>query len=145
MFSKRLAWIILVCLFIFDSTVSYIAITRMQGREANLAIAYLVERFPWLYFIYLPAQVLIVYLIYIGLTKLERVLIKSKLRREQTEKVILTAMVIYWLIGNSAMNLSFVLGKRLTIPNWYLLSIFGLLTGICYFLLLKNQYENKKN
>lgn len=141
--SKKTSWIILILLFIFDSTVSYIAVTRMNGKEANLAIAYFVEKYPVLYLLYIPPLILIIYLIVLGLTKLAKKLFgKLKIKEEILERIILTSTVIYWAVGNSFMNLSFILGYRLSIPTWYKLSAFGILLAVIYFFLLI--FKNKK-
>lgn len=131
---KKISWIILILFFIFDNIVSYIAITRMNGKEANLAIAFIVEKYPLLYFLCIPLQIPLIYFIILGLTKLAKKLFnKLRIKEKTFEKITLTSMVIYWAIGNSFMNLSFILGHRLSIPIWYKLSAIGIFSAIIYF------------
>ncbi|MBI5127316.1 hypothetical protein HZA76_02565 [Candidatus Roizmanbacteria bacterium] len=138
-FSKKTAWSLLILFFIFDSVVSYFAITKMNGREANLMIAFLVEKYPILYFIYIPGLIIIMHLIVLGFTKLAiKFFNKNNLKKELVEKVVLTSVVIYWPIANSYMNLSFILGHRLTIPAWYFLSGVGFFSALTYFVFTIN-------
>lgn len=51
---KKISWLILTFFFTFDAVVSYIAVTRMNGREADLLIAFAVEKYPLLYFATIP-------------------------------------------------------------------------------------------
>lgn len=97
---KKVSWTLLTAYFFFDNVVSYVAVTRMGGREANLLIAPWVETYPLLYFLCIPAELVGAYCIV------------SLLRKWIDEKIILTAAVIYWPIANSSLNLLFVLGFR---------------------------------
>ncbi len=131
---KKISWSFLILFFIFDNVVSYIAVTRMRGKEADLLIAFAVEKYPLLYFVLIPVQTVIVYFIIIGLTKLAvRVFKKFDIEEGIFEKIILTAAVIFWPIANSFMNLMFILGRRLTIPAWYGLIVAGAVTASAYF------------
>ncbi len=133
---KKISWLILILLFIFDNIVSYIAVTQMHGREANHAIAFIVEKYPILYFFCIPGQIIIMYFIVLGLTKLANKLFnKSKTKPGGFKNIILTSMVIYWVIGNSFMNFMFIIGHRLSIPIWYKLSLAGILLALIYFLI----------
>lgn len=133
--SKKASWFLLICFFIFDNIVSYFAVTRMHGREANLAIAFIVEKYPLLYFLCIPGEIIIMYFIILGLNKLANKLFKkSNINQKIMEKIILGSIVIYWIIGNSFMNLMFILGHRLSIPMWYFMSIIGILLAVGYFL-----------
>ena len=120
--NKRLSWFLLTSFFIFDNLVSYYAVTYRGGREANLAIAWLVEKYPLLYFVCIPAQIVIIYFIVKWLTRLT------------AEKIILTALVIYWPIANSSMNLAFILGHRQPAKNWLVFSLVGILLAVVYVL-----------
>ena len=124
---KKLSWILLTSFFIFDNFVSYWAVVYRGGREANLAIAWLVEKYPLLYFVCIPAQVVIIYFIVKWLT------------RFAAEKVILTALVIYWPISNSSMNLAFLLGHRQPGKNWLILTAVGIFLAVLYVLHNRNR------
>lgn len=143
---KNISCILLVLFFTFDALVSYIAVTRMNGKEANLSIAFAVEKYPLLYFVTIPGLVIIMSLIVQGLTKLViKFLNKNNLKKEIVEQIILTGIVIHWSVANSFMNLSFMLGRRLSIPDWYKLTALGLTLGIIYSLYaLSNLKKPKK-
>jgi hypothetical protein len=80
---KKVSWILLTAYFVFDNVVSYVAVTRMGGREANLVIAPLVETYPLMYFLCIPAELIGAYLIVL------------LLRKWIDEKIVLTTAVIY--------------------------------------------------
>src|SRR3989344_6076058 len=107
--SKKLSWRLLFLFFTFDNFFSYYAITRLGGREANWTIAPLVEKYPLLYFLCIPALILIMFLIVkllvLGLSYISTFKYKSK---ESVEKAILSSMVIYWIIANSSLNIAFM-------------------------------------
>lgn len=128
--NKRLSWTLLTLFFIFDNFVSYYAVTYHGGREANLAIAWLVEKYPLLYFVCIPGQIVIIYFIVKWLT------------RFASEKVILTALVIYWPIANSSMNLTFILGHRQPAKNWLMFTAVGVLLAVVYAL---RNWKNKNH
>ncbi len=117
---KKVSWILLTLYFIFDSVVSYIAVTRMGGRELNSVIAPLVEKYPLLYFLCVPAELVGAYLIVLLLRKLI------------DEKIILTAAAIYWPIANSSMNVLFLLGFRHMGYLWGPLTVVGLIVSLGY-------------
>jgi len=134
-FSKKTSWLLLVAMYIFDDVFSYYAVTHLGGREANLAIAFMVEKYPLLYFLCIPVQTVIVYFIVLGIKKMAvKVLKKWELKGEETiERIILTATVFYWAIGNSFMNLSFLLGHRLSGRSaWKTTSLVGIVTAFLY-------------
>ena len=119
----------------------------MNGREADLLIAYFVEKYPLLYFVTIPGLVIIMNLIVQGLTKFStKFLNKNNLKKDIIEQIILTGLVIHWPVANSYMNLSLMLGHRLTIPDWYKLTILGLSLAIIYFAFSLTHYKvmNKK-
>ena len=118
--SKKLSWLLLTSFFIFDNFVSFWAVVYRGGREANLVIAWLVEKYPVLYFVCIPAQIVIIYFIVKWLT------------RFAAEKIILTALVIYWPIANSSMNLAFLLGHRQPGRNWLILTVVGIIFAVIY-------------
>lgn len=117
---KKISWILLNLYFIFDNVVSYVAVTRMGGREANLVIAPLMETYPFLYFLCIPAELIGAYLIV------------SLLRRWINEKIVLTAAVIYWLIANSSLNLLFLLGFRHVGYLWGTFTLIGFAVALTY-------------
>jgi len=141
--SKKISWILLTFFFTFDAVVSYISVTKMNGKEANLMIAYFVEKYPLLYFVTIPVLVIIMNLIVQGLTKFStKFLNKNSLKKEIVEQIILTAIVIHWPVANSYMNLSFILGHRLSILDWYKLTALGLTLAIIYFTYTVNIFSN---
>lgn len=117
---KKISWILLNLYFIFDNVVSYVAVTRMGGREANLVIAPLMETYPFLYFLCIPAELIGAYLIV------------SLLRRWINEKIVLTAAVIYWPIANSSLNLLFLLGFRHVGYLWGTFTLIGFAVALTY-------------
>ncbi|EKE15140.1 MAG: hypothetical protein ACD_12C00133G0004 [uncultured bacterium] len=141
---KKISWLILTFFFTFDAVVSYIAVTRMNGKEANLGIAFAVEKHPLLYFLTIPGLIIIISLIIKGLTNLSmKLLNKNKLNKEIVEQIILTAVVIHWVIANSFMNLIFIIGHRLSIIDWYKLSALGLISAIIYFAYTLSRFKIK--
>lgn len=132
---KMFSWTLLIIFFIFDNVLSYYAVTRFGGREANLAIAWLVEKYPLLYFLCIPAQIIIINFIVKGLKKLALRLFKNKVNGDIAERIILSGLAIYWLIGNSSMNLAFLIGHRQPIRNWLILSAVGIFSAVTYSLI----------
>lgn len=120
---KKVSWILLTVYFIFDNVVSYWAVTRMGGRELNWIIAPFVEKYPLLYFLCTPAELIGAYIIV------------SLLRKWIDEKIILTAAVIYWPIANSSLNLLFLLGFRGQGNLWGPLTALGYVVALSYGLL----------
>jgi len=145
--SKKTAWIILISLFVFDNFFSYYAITRLDGREANLAIAQIVETYPVLYFVCIPLTILIMYGLMLFFRKLFLgVFTKYQIKDISVQsRIILTAFVIYWAIGNSLMNFIFLLGRRLSIPFWGLFSLVAIILASAYSLTTLRNYQKKKN
>jgi hypothetical protein len=144
----KLAWILLITFFIFDNIFSYYAVTALNGKEANHLISYWVETYPPLYFFCIPAQIIIIYFIVEGLTKLSEIIFKKfKITNEYIyEKIILFALVIYWAIANSSMNFAFLIGHRLSTSTWYVLTAVGIVLAIVYYAysLDKVRKEKKK-
>ena len=138
MFSKKISWFLLISLFAFDAVLSYWAIVFRSAHEANPAIKVIVETYPLLYFLTIPSLVLIMYLVYKGLYLLANKIF-SKADQEKIEKVILTAMVIYWILGNSSINFLFLFGFRQPAQVWYLTTTLALIPAslYSYFLLRK--------
>jgi len=129
---KKVSWILLTLYFVFDNVVSYVAVTRMGGREANLVIAPLVETYPLLYFLCIPAELIGAYLIV------------ALLRKWIDEKIILTAAVIYWPIANSSLNLLFLLGFRGQGYLWGASTTIGIAVALLYVLLSLYLVRRKK-
>lgn len=117
---KKVSWVLLTAFFIFDCIVSYVAVTTMGGRELNSVIAPFVEKYPLLYFLCVPLELLGGYII-----------IKI-LRKWTDEKILLTATVIYWPIANSSMNLLFILGFRHMGFLWLPLTVIGIAIALSY-------------
>ena len=126
MLSKRLSYILLTLFFTFDAVLSYFAVTRMGGHEANLVIAPYVEKYPPLYFLSIPVLV-------IGLFAIMWLI--RKLLPKISDRVVLTSFVIYWAFGNSSLNLAFLIGLRHTaFNNWSTMSVVGIFLGLIYLI-----------
>ncbi len=137
--TKRVSWVLLTSLFIFGNIVSYWAITRWGGREGNVAIAYWVETYPWLYALAIPVTVIIMMVIVRMIRVAAVIVLRDKFGDKQfLERVILASLVTYWAIANSFMNLSFLLGHRLPGTLWPLMQLAGMLVSLAYaFVILK--------
>lgn len=143
--SKKVSWILLTFYFIFDNVVSYIAVTRMGGRELNTLIAVYVERYPFLYFLCIPAEIIGGYLIVLLFREAMAVMMRHwKFYDKATiERIILTSIVIYWPIANSSLNLAFVSGLRHLGYLWRTFTLAGLVTAFCYGLFTLFLVRNK--
>lgn len=132
---KKTAWVLLIILFIFDNVVSYFAIKYWGGHEGNFLIAFIVEKYPLLYFLCIPLEIVIVFLI---IWTIEQVLLKIfkkwQNRDEVLERIILWITVIYWAVANSSMNLFFLIGLRLPVKVWLFTSILRNIFSINFFL-----------
>lgn len=134
---KKVSWILLTFYFIFDNVVSYIAVTQMHAREADLLIAPFVEKYPLLYFPCIPLEILIVYLIVLILRKITIAMTRrwKLFDKDIIEQIILTATVIFWPIANSSLNLLFILGYRLHGNVWGKFCLVGFVVAFSYGLL----------
>jgi len=131
--TKKGSWMLLTALFVFDNIVSYWAITRWDGREGNMAIAYWVEAYPWLYFLAIPATVIIMVVIVWMIGVAVVIVLRNRFGDKKfLERIILAALVIYWAFANSFMNLSFLLGRRLPGTLWPVMQLLGLLVSCVY-------------
>jgi len=134
--SKKVAWLLLTLLFTFDNVWSYIAVSRYHLHELNLIIAWVVEEYPLLYFLCIPAEMVMVYLIVLILKKVILMVLKNQnLNPKLVERVILTAIVIYWSIGNSGVNLLSILFHHLPFGVWLVLSSIGIIVSVIYVFL----------
>lgn len=132
--TKKTAWLALISLSIFDNCLSYYAITKLNAHEANLVIAPIVESYPLIYFLCIPLTILILYLTLLLFKKLfSRAFTFYKIREESLQtRIILTAFVIYWVIGNSLMNFLFLIGIRLPGLVWGLFSALAVTFALAY-------------
>lgn len=142
MLSKKLSWFFLTSLFTFDAVFSYWAVVYRSAHEANPAIKTIVETYPLLYFVTIPALVPIMYLIYKGLALLASKFFKSA-SKEITEKVVLTALVIYWILGNSSVNFLFLAGHRQPAYVWYLTAILAVIPALIYSVIVIRNFKQK--
>lgn len=117
---KKVSWILLTTYFTFDAVVSYWGITKMGGREANLVIAPYVEKYPLLYFLCIPLELLGGYIIV------------RILQKWIDERIVLTGAAIYWPIANSSLNLLFLLGFRHMGYLWSYLIVSGIVAAVAY-------------
>lgn len=131
MFSKKISWILLTLLFTFDAVLSYWAVVYRGAHEADPVIKAVVERYPLLYFLTIPALVPIMYLGYKGLALLAKKIF-PKASKGKIEKTILTALVLYWVLGNSSINLLFLIGLRQPAEVWYLTTTLALIPASIY-------------
>lgn len=146
---KKVSWILLTLLFIFDNVVSYYGVKYLNGREGNLLIAPLVEKYPELYFLCIPLTIVIMIIIAKVLKIVAiKILKKWKFNEKLIEQIILSAMVIYWAIANSSWNFIFLLGVRVPIHIfnflWPILIFAGLSLGLIYgfFLFFRTQRKH---
>jgi len=133
--SKKLSWFFLISLFTFDAVFSYWAVVYRNAHEANPAIKSIVEAYPLLYFVTIPGLIVIMYLIYKGLFLLAKKLFK-KVNKEVAEKVVLTALVIYWILGNSSVNFMFLFGHRQPAYVWYSTAILAIIPTTIYSIII---------
>lgn len=143
MLSKRISWFLLVCLFTFDAVFSYWAVVYRNAHEANPAIKSIVETYPLLYFVTIPGLVLIMYPVSRGLTALARKLF-NKIDDEIAEKIVLTALVIYWILGNSSINFLFLAGRRQSAQVWYLTAVVAIIPTLIYSLSILKKHSHEK-
>ncbi|HUD20430.1 MAG TPA: hypothetical protein VMR81_08370 [Patescibacteria group bacterium] len=134
---KKVSWMLLTGFVTFDSVVSYIAISRMGAKEADLLIAPFVEKYPLLYFPCIPLELIIIYLIVLTLRTITLAVTRhwKHFDKDVIEHIILTATVIFWSIANSLLNLLFILGYRLHGNIWGRLSLIGFIVAFSYGLL----------
>jgi len=111
--TKKLAWVFLIFLLIFDAVVSYYGIKYFHAREVDLLIAPLVEKYPILYFPIIPLEFIIMFLIVRTIKKVAAKSLKTA-SEDLIERIVLGATVIYWAVGNSSANLVFLLGFRIS-------------------------------
>ena len=142
MMSKKLSWFLLISLFTFDAVFSYWAVVYRNAHEANPAIKSIVEAYPLLYFVTVPALILIMFLIGRGLEFLAHKLF-TKVDKEIIEKVVLTALVIYWILGNSSVNFMFLFGHRQPAYVWYTTAILATIPASIYSVLTLRKYVTK--
>ena len=131
MFSKKISWFLLTSLFAFDAILSYWAVVYRSAHEANPVIKTIVETYPLLYFLTIPALVLIVYLIYKGLSLLAKKIFPQA-GQGSAERVILTALVIYWILGNSSINFLYLICLRQPAWVWFLTTTLALVPASIY-------------
>ncbi len=129
---KNISWLILSIFFVFDNVFSYYAVTKLNGHEANLLIASFVEKWPILYFLCIPTQILIIWIIVRGIRYIAMKLFCFK-NKQLLEAITLQSFVIYWAVANSSMNFAFMMGYRQSIQRWYVLTIIGILCAIINF------------
>lgn len=136
LFRRRTSWLLLTSLFVFDNIVSYFAIARWGGHEGNLIIAPLVEKYPLLYFLAIPVTLAIMLAIVRVILVVSMYILRTwKVNRGVIERIVLTSVVIYWAVGNSSMNLFFLIGHRQKLYVWGLTSLMGVLLGFVYGLI----------
>ena len=135
--SKRLSWTFLISFFTYDAVYSYFAVTSLGAKEANWTIAPLVEKYPLLYFLCIPALILIMFIIVKLLTLgLKKLSFFKNINKKNIEKVILGSMVIYWIIANTSLNIAFMFGIRGLGKVWYLTTLLGIFLGLIYFVVM---------
>lgn len=143
---KKASWALLTLYFIFDNVASYWAITRMGGRELNLVIAPLVETYPFLYFLCIPAQIIAIYLIALFLREVVVAMTRHWKFFDKTiiERIILASIAIYWPIANSSLNVMFIFGFRGQGYLWGTSTSIGITVALGYGLLSLYLFSRKK-
>jgi len=141
MLTKKLAWFVLISLFTFDAVLSYWAVVYRGAHEANPAIKTIVETYPWLYFVTIPGLVLIMFPIYKGLTLFVNKFFRN-IKKEIIEKVVSTSLALYWILGNSSINILFLVGYRQPAHVWFLTTTLAIIPSIFYALFLLNKLNS---
>jgi hypothetical protein len=138
--TKNVSWILLAILFIFDSVVSYWAVVYRHGKEVDLLVAPLVEKYPILYFPIIPVLFIIIFIIEKIITYITiNIFQKWKFSEyDIIERIILEAIVIYWTVGNSSGNLIFLLGFRVRYI-WMMTTLIALPITLVYALFMTFQ------
>lgn len=104
------------------------------GREANLVIAPWVETYPLLYFLCIPAEIIGIYLIVLLFREATAFVMRHWKFHDKAviERIILTAIVIFWPIANSSLNLLFLLGFHHLGYLWGPLTAVGFVVALSY-------------
>lgn len=128
--SRSASFIFLFLLFTFDAVVSYWGVVYKEGREVNLLIAYLVEKYPPLYFVTIPLLIIFAIVFTQIVTRMASYFIK-KVNIGTLNRIINTALVLYWFVGNSSTNLIFLAGYR--VPNlWFVTTLIAIPLTLLY-------------
>lgn len=145
--SKKVSWILFTLYFVFDNVVSYWAVRWMGGREANLVIAYWVETYPLLYFLAIPIEIIGIYLIVLLLRELTVAVMRhwKYFDKAVIERIVLTAIVIFWPIANSSLNLLFLLGFHNVGYLWGPFTLIGIFITLTYGFLSLYRVIGKNN
>ena len=133
--SKKISWIILTTLSIFDNIISYVAVTKYGSREGNPLVAPIVEKYPILYFPIIPFTIVILYIL-ISLIKKIAIMIldKSTYQTEEIlERIVLGSAGIFWFVANSSLNIAYVIGYRLPAEVWLKTILTGIFLALVYF------------
>ena len=132
--------ILFVSLITFDSFVSYWAVKYRGAKEMDLLISPIVEKYPLSYFIFIPILIVIMHLVVNMITHFaaktnELSIIPKKLIR----RLVLSSLALYWAIGNSSLNLLFILGYRQPPISWMYTTITAIfVVGIYIIFTIKN-------
>lgn len=131
--SVRTSWLLLTSFFVFDNFVSYWAVVYKNGKEANFLIASLVEKYPLLYFLCIPAEVIMIYIILVIVRSVFlRFFSRFGFRSNDVTRVVLASVVVYWPLGVSPPNLFFLLGHRMSLHTIGTLLVLGFVVGLVY-------------
>lgn len=146
MLKEKTSWLLLAILFTFDNIISYWAIAYKGGHEGNLLIAGVVEKYPLLYFLCIPLTLVIMLGIAWLIEKTATFILKKLNIKNLSDlrKIIVGAMVVYWVIANSSINAVFLTGYRIEIEVftkiiWPLVTGVGILAAFAYSIFLLNQ------
>lgn len=120
-------------LLCFDNIVSYWAVVYRGAHEADLAIAWLVEKYPLLYFLCIPLTLILIYVLDKFFVMLAGKLFK-KVKKDVAERVILTSIVFYWAVGNSSFNFFYLIGWHLPGRFWFPTTMIMLVLAVIYTL-----------
>lgn len=144
--SKNTSWIILAVFYTFDAFSSYWAIQYMGAKEGNPVIAPYVQKNPLLFFpIMVFGFVLSYFICFILKFILWNILKRLKsISEEYIERIILTAIIIFYFFTVVLNNSLYVLGFKFT---WMLkvFLIIGIATSITYGISALYIFSRKKS
>lgn len=136
----NISWILFLSLIAFDNFVSYWAVKYRSAKEMNLLIAPIVEKYPISYFILIPILMVIMYGVVNLVTRFaSKTKELSHISKKLIRRLVINSLVIYWAIGNSSLNLLFILGYRQPPISWIYTTIIAVIVvGVYITLMLKS-------
>lgn len=131
-YQRKTSLFILFLLFTFDNIWSYIAVSKFGLKELNLVIAPLVERYPWLYFLCIPLQIIMIFAIGKAISFLAFHVLKKRFTRKVLEEITFFSLCIYWAIANSLVNFLAIFFHHLPAITWGICTVIGVALAVGY-------------